>query len=179
MRILAIGDIVGERAVKKLEKECFNLKQKEKIDFVVAQGENAANGSGLTKELFERILAAGVDVITMGNHTWGNEEIYEFIEDKRIVRPANISKGTPGKGYTFFQKNGKRILIINLIGRKYMEGIYYSDNPFITANEILDNEKADIYIISHHNSKIAVMKKINENNFMFLGHCILYSEESY
>lgn len=96
MRVLAIGDIVGERAVERLEKELKSFKQKEKVDVVIANSENAANGNGLTKELFDRILKSGVDIITMGNHTWGNEEIYDFIEDARIVRPTNISKGRPG-----------------------------------------------------------------------------------
>lgn len=107
MRILAIGDIVGQRAVEKLQKELSEIKKKENIDFVIANGENAANGNGITKNLFERLLEAGVDVITMGNHIWGNEEIYEFIEDKRIVRPANVSKGRPGKGYTVIEKSMK------------------------------------------------------------------------
>lgn len=151
MRILAIGDIVGQRAVEKLEKELLEVKKNENIDFVIANGENAANGNGITKDLFERVLRSGVDVVTMGNHTWGNEEIYEFIEDKRIVRPANVSKGRPGKGYTVIEKNGQKILVMNLIGRKYMEGIYYSDNPFIAAQEIIKlTEEIPIKVIDFH-----------------------------
>lgn len=147
MKILAIGDIVGERAVEKLEKELPELKQKENIDVVIAQGENAAkDGIGFTKELFDRILKSGVDVVTMGNHTWGNEGIYEIIEDKRIVRPENMSKGVPGKGYTIIEKNHHKILIINLIGRKFMEGVYYSDNPFTAVENIVKQTKNDIKI---------------------------------
>lgn len=153
MKVLVIGDIVGERAVEKLEKELNNLKKKEEIDIVIANGENAAGGRGLTKELFNRILLSGVDVITMGNHTWDNEEIYSFIEDTRIVRPANMSKGRPGKGYTIYEKNGKKILVINLIGRRFMEGVYYSDNPFISVKEILDetsSQNIKISIVDFH-----------------------------
>lgn len=146
MKVLAIGDIVGERAVEKLEKELKQLQQDKNIDVTIANGENAANGNGLTKELFARILASGVDVITMGNHTWGNKEIYDFIEDDRIIRPANITKGMPGKGYTIYQKDDTKILVINLIGRRYMEGVYYSDNPFITVKEILEKVSSDIKI---------------------------------
>ncbi len=146
MKVLAIGDIVGEKAVEKLEKELKQLQQKENIDVTIANGENAANGNGLTRELFDKILASGVDVITMGNHTWGNKEIYDFIEDDRIVRPANITKGMPGKGYTIYQKDNTKILVINLIGRKFMEGVYYSDNPFTTVQEILEEVKDDIKI---------------------------------
>lgn len=147
MKILAIGDIVGERAVEKLERELKQLQESENIDVTIANGENAANGNGLTKELFDKILASGVDVITMGNHTWGNKEIYDFIEDDRIVRPANITKGMPGNGYTIYQKGNTKILVINLIGRKFMEGVYYSDNPFTRIQEILEEVREDIKII--------------------------------
>lgn len=122
MRILAIGDIVGQRAVEKLQKELSEIKKKENIDFVIANGENAANGNGITKDLFER-----------------------------LVRPANVSKGRPGKGYTVIEKNGEKILVMNLIGRKYMEGIYYSDNPFIAAQEIIkQTEDILIKVIDFH-----------------------------
>lgn len=147
MRILAIGDIVGEKAVEKLEKELKQLQKRENIDVIIANGENAANGNGLTKELFDKILASGVNVITMGNHTWGNKEIYDFIEDDRIIRPANITKDMPGNGYTIFQKGNTKILVINLIGRRMMEGVYYSNNPFTTIQEILEEVKEDIKII--------------------------------
>lgn len=147
MKVLAIGDLVGERAVEKLEKELKQLQQKENIAITIANGENAASGNGLTKELFAKILASGVDVVTMGNHTWGNKEIYDFIEDDRIVRPANITKGMPGKGYTIYQKDNTKILVINLIGRKFMEGVYYSDNPFTTVQEILEEIDQNIKII--------------------------------
>lgn len=147
MRILAVGDVVGERAVEKLEKELKELKTKEKIDVIIANGENAANGNGLTNELFDKLLASGVDIVTMGNHTWGNKEIYDFIEDDRIVRPANITKGMPGKGYTIYQKDNTKILVINLIGRRMMEMVYYSNNPFTTVQEILEEVEEDIKII--------------------------------
>lgn len=93
MKILVIGDIVGERAVEIIERKLKDIKEKEQIDFVIANAENAKNGNGLNKELFNKIIRAGVDVITMGNHTWGDEEIYQFIEDEKIIRPANITKG--------------------------------------------------------------------------------------
>lgn len=147
MKILAIGDIVGERAVEKLSNSLPKIIQENKIDFTIANGENAANGNGLTKELFAQIIKAGVNVVTMGNHTWGNEEIYDFIDDDRIIRPANITKGMPGKGYTIYQKDNTKILVINLIGRRMMELVYYSDNPFIEIQEILEEVKKDIKII--------------------------------
>lgn len=147
MKILAIGDIVSEKAVEKLTIKLEEIIKENKIDFTIANGENAANGNGLTKNLFHEILASGVDVITMGNHTWGNEEIYDFIDDNRIIRPANITKGIVGKGYTVLQKGNIKILVINLIGRRMMEGVYYSDNPFMVVQEILEEVKKDIKIV--------------------------------
>lgn len=147
MKLLAIGDIVGERAVAKLEKYLPTIIRQNEIDFTIVNGENAANGNGLTKELFDKMITAGANVITMGNHTWGKEEIYDFIDDNRIIRPANITKGMPGKGYTILQKENVKILVINLIGRRMMEGVYYSNNPFTTVQEILEQVEQDIKII--------------------------------
>ncbi len=147
MKILAIGDIVSERAVEKLTIKLPEIIKENKIDFTIANGENASNGNGLAKELFDKIITAGVDVVTMGNHTWGNEEIYDFIDSEKIIRPANITKGTPGKGYTIIQKENTKVLVINLIGRRMMEGVYYSNNPFTTVQEILEEAKEDIKII--------------------------------
>lgn len=146
MKILAIGDIVGERAVEELSNKLPEIIKKNSINFTIANGENTANGNGITKKIFDRMLSFGVDVITMGNHTWGNEEIYDFIDDQRIIRPANITKGMPGKGYIILEKNNTKILIINLIGRRFMEGVYYSDNPFTTVQEILQETKDNIKI---------------------------------
>ncbi len=166
MKILVIGDIVGEKAVEKLEKELKQLQKSENIDVTIANGENAANGNGLTKELFDKILASGVNVITMGNHTWGNKEIYDFIEDDRIVRPANITKGMPGNGYTIYQKDKTKILVINLIGRRMMEGVYYSNNPFTTVQEILEEVKEDIKIITVDFHAQSTGEKFNMGYFL-------------
>lgn len=152
MKILVIGDIVGERAVEIIESNLKDIKEKQQIDFVIANAENAKNGNGLNKELFNKIIGAGVDVITMGNHTWGDEEIYQFIEDEKIIRPANITKGIAGNGYTILERDNQKVLVINLIGRRYMEGVYYSDNPFIVAKEIVEKylNKIRIILVDFH-----------------------------
>lgn len=148
MRVLAIGDIVGRKAVQRITEELKKIKEKENIDFVIANAENSADdGNGISKQAYNQILNAGVDVITMGNHTWENEEIYEFIEEPRIIRPANVSKGRPGKGYTIYEKDNIKILVINLIGRKFMEGVYYSDNPFVEVDKIIKEIGKDINAI--------------------------------
>ena len=113
MNILAIGDIVGEIGVKKIVKELPKLKEKYDIDFCIINGENSAGGMGITKKIFDSLINAGADVITMGNHTWGKKDIFSFIDDKRIVRPANYTKGLPGNDYSIVNKNNKRIAVIN------------------------------------------------------------------
>lgn len=150
MNILAIGDIVGEIGVKKIVKELPKLKEKYDIDFCIINGENSAGGMGITKKIFDSLINAGADVITMGNHTWGKKDIFSFIDDKRIVRPANYTKGLPGNDYSIVNKNNKRIAVINLIGRTSM-GIL-SENPFIVANDIYNElkDKVDIFVLDFH-----------------------------
>ena len=150
MRILAIGDIVGECGVKKVKEILPNLKKSENIDFVIANGENSAEGMGITSEIFKELLRAGVDVVTMGNHTWGKKEIFCFIDHKQLIRPANYPEGVVGNGYGIYEVNGKKIAVINLIGRVDMNVL--SENPFLTAEKIINNIKneSDIIIIDFH-----------------------------
>ena len=150
MNILAIGDIVGEIGVKKVIKELPKLKEKHKIDFTVINAENSASGMGITRKIFDSLINVGADVITMGNHTWGKKDIFSFIDDKKIIRPANYTRGLPGKGYEIYNCKEKKIAVINLIGRTSM-GIL-SENPFIIANDIYDDlkNKVDIFILDFH-----------------------------
>lgn len=153
MKILAIGDIVGGKAVDKVQEELVKIKQQEEIDFVIANAENAHHGNGLSKKLYNTLITTGVNVITMGNHTWGNLEIYDILNDNNnIIRPANITKGLPGKGYTILTCNNKKIAVINLIGRQYMQGVYYPNNPFTEVEEILQKiqEETNIILVDFH-----------------------------
>ena len=150
MNILAVGDIVGENGVAKLQKELPLLKEKEKIDFVIVNGENAAGGMGLTEKLFQKILAAGADVVTLGNHTWSKRDIFRFIDHEQLIRPANYPKGVVGKGYYIYSCQGKKIAVINLLGRTNM-GIL-TENPFLEVDTILNQikGKADYIIVDFH-----------------------------
>ncbi len=150
MKILVIGDLVGESGFKKLETEIGKIKEENNIDFTIVNGENVADGMGIIKKLFDGIINAGVDVVTMGNHTWGKRDIFTFIDAKKLIRPANYPKGVPGKGYGIYEANNKKIAVINLIGRTDMN--VQSENPFLKADEILGEikEKADIIIIDFH-----------------------------
>lgn len=93
MKILAVGDIVGENGVKKLKELLPKIKQEHNIDFCIVNGENSAAGMGITTKIFESMLNLKIDVITMGNHTWGKKDIFSFIDHPQIIRPANYSKG--------------------------------------------------------------------------------------
>ena len=145
MKVLAIGDLVGNIAIKKLKNNLVKLKKEENIDFTIVNGENVAEGMGMTEKNFEDILATGVDVITMGNHTWGKKDIFKFIDHPQIIRPANYNKGVVGKGYTIRKFKNKKIAVINLIGRVNMNVL--SENPFLVAKEIVEEIKNNVDMI--------------------------------
>lgn len=151
MNILFIGDVVGEpgrRAVKELLPK---LKTKYNLEFVVANGENAAGGSGITPGLADEILGYGVDVITSGDHIWKKKEILDYIDtSKRLLRPANYPPDVPGYGSTVVEsESGTKVAVINLQGRVFMQAI---ECPFRAAKTQIDKvkDKARIIIVDMH-----------------------------
>lgn len=150
MRVLAIGDLIGSAGIRKLKNILPKLKEEEKIDFVIVNGENSAEGMGITETNFKDILAEKVDVITMGNHTWGKKDIFKFIDHPKLLRPANYPKGVVGKGYNIYSCKNKKIAVINLIGRVDINVL--SENPFILAKEIIEKIKnqVDMIFIDFH-----------------------------
>ncbi len=177
MNILAIGDIVGEIGVKKVIKELPKIKEKYNIDFTIINAENSAGGMGITKKIFDSLIDSGADVITMGNHTWGKKDIFAFIDDEKIVRPANYSRGLPGNGYSIFNRNNKKIAVINLIGRTSM-GIL-SENPFIVASDIYNKLKneVDIFVLDFHAE--ATAEKIAMGYYMDGKFTIVYGTHTH
>ena len=164
MKILAIGDIVGEAGVEKLEKELPKIKEENNIDFIIVNGENAAGGMGINKNNFNGMLRAGADVVTLGNHTWAKKDVFGFINDTKILRPANYTKGLPGRGYGIYECNNKKIAVINLIGRVDMNVL--SENPFQVAKKIIQKikEEADIIVVDFHAE--ATAEKIAMGRFL-------------
>ncbi len=150
MRILAVGDLVGENGVKKLKEILPKFRQENNIDFVIVNAENSAGGMGITTKIFNELKDLKVNAITMGNHTWGKKDIFSFIDDPILIRPANYSRGVVGKGYNIFTCKNKKICVINLIGRTEI-GVQ-SDNPFIKADDILEEikGKADYVVLDFH-----------------------------
>ena len=146
MKILAVGDIVGENGLRKLKEILPNLKQQEKIDFIIVNGENVAGGMGITEKLFNQIIQAGADVVTLGNHTWSKKDIFNFIDNEKLIRPANYPKGVVGKGYNIYKCKNKKIAVMNLLGRTNM-GIL-TENPFLEADNIINKVRNEVdYII--------------------------------
>ncbi len=151
MKILTVGDIIGENGLKKAQEVVSNLKKEQNIDFIIANGENVAGGMGITYKLYKQIIDMGVDVVTLGNHTWAKKDIFSFIDNEdRLIRPANYPKGVPGKGYTIVEKNNKKIGVINIMGRAEMTVL--TENPFVLINKIIVEikNKADIIIVDFH-----------------------------
>ncbi|MGB9802875.1 TIGR00282 family metallophosphoesterase [Desulfofundulus sp.] len=136
MRLLFIGDIVGRPGRRALKENLPGLLQELDIDFVVANGENAAGGNGITREVARELLASGIDVITMGNHVWDHKEIFDLIEqEKRILRPANYPPGVPGTGFYLGEDgHNRKVAVLNLAGRVFMSEL---DCPFRKVDQLL------------------------------------------
>ena len=150
MNILTVGDIVGNSGVNKLKAELKDIKNKYSIDFVIVNGENAAEGMGITIKNFNDIISAGVDCVTMGNHTWGKKEIFTIIEDPKLLRPINYPEGVCGKGYNVFKCKDKKIAVINAIGRAEIN--VQTENPFLIVKKTIDEikEKVDMIFLDFH-----------------------------
>lgn len=147
--ILAIGDICGQGAVDYLGRILRRVKEQEKIHFVVANGENA-DGVGLLPEQAEAIFRAGVDVITLGNHSYNRRQIVRVLEENRyLLRPANYGGAHPGRGFGIFEgPTGLRIGVMNLIGRVTLDA--HADNPLKTAAAIVAGHEAEIWLVDIH-----------------------------
>jgi len=138
VRVLMIGDMIGKPGRAAVEQVLPGLREERGIDFVTANGENVAGGMGLTPPTADSLLAAGVDVITSGNHIWDKREIYPYLESSdRVLRPLNYgTDGVPGRGWGVYHAlDGTELAVINFQGRTYMQPI---ENPFTDADKLLD-----------------------------------------
>ena len=148
LRILAVGDVVGAPGLTFLTERLRAFQEQEHIDFTVVNGENA-NVVGVTPKQADAIFAAGADVITLGNHTWTRYELQPYLEQKkRILRPANFAPQCPGCGWGEYSVRGGPICVINLIGRFTLDA--NTDNPFLVADDILDQTQAKIVLVDMH-----------------------------
>ena len=148
MRLLFIGDVNGEDGVKYLASNIDEIKKQYKVNVVIVNGENAAEGKGITQKLYKDFMKMGVNAITMGNHAFSNKEIDKLLEEKaNIVVPANYPTYLKN-GYMTIKYNDETITVINILGRVYMN--LPLDCPFRTAKKIIDEVKSDYYIVDMH-----------------------------
>ena len=153
MIILAIGDVVG-RPGRRAVRECVpDLRKEYGLDLVIANGENAAGGFGITIDIANQMFQSGADVITTGNHAWDQREIIGHIDyETRLLRPENFPPGTPGRGHgVFLDRKRRPILVVNLMGRLFMDAL---DDPFAAAHRLLEahrlGQEVDAAVIDFH-----------------------------
>ena len=146
MRILFIGDVVGLTGCRMIEDQLPQLRRKYNIQNVIANGENALRGKGLSREVADQLFGSGVDLISSGNHIWDQRAIFDFIDQEdRLIRPANYPIGVPGRGWTscWVGSTGIQIALINLLGRVFLAEV---DSPFTTLDRVLNEIPAEIKI---------------------------------
>ena len=154
MNILLLGDIVGPAGRKAVIDQLPDLIKKKKLDFVIVNGENSADqGDGITEKITKEFLNAGADVITTGNHVWDQRETANYISnEKRLLRPQNLIKGSPGNGFGIFHsKNKKKVAVINLMGNIFMkkcEDAFEAANKFIRMIKLKID--ADFIVVDIH-----------------------------
>ena len=154
MNILLLGDIMGPSGRKAINEKLPELIEKKKIDFVILNGENAADpGVGITEKIVNEFIKSGADVITTGNHVWDQKEVVEFIsKEKRLLRPKNLIKGSPGNGHGIFSaKNKKRVAVVNLMGNIFMkkcEDVFEEAKKFIQNVQL--KKDADFIVVDMH-----------------------------
>lgn len=145
MKLLFIGDVVGSPGRKMVETYLPKLKEKYRPSVTILNGENAAAGKGITEKIYKNFLSWGTQVVTLGNHAWNKQEVFDFIDDaKYLIRPANFPKNNPGKGIVYLNVNGLEVAVINLQGRTFMQPI---DDPFYIIDELIDEAKQRTNII--------------------------------
>lgn len=150
MKILAVGDVVGASGLEYLSSKLWSVRSSLNADLCIVNGENASEIMGLSRSDALRILDAGADVITLGNHSFGKRDIYPLLDDTEvIIRPSNFAPGTPGIGYTVVKVGGTRVLCMSLIGTVNMTP---ESSPFHEADRILEREKGnyDLSVVDFH-----------------------------
>ncbi|HET7758859.1 MAG TPA: TIGR00282 family metallophosphoesterase [Gaiellaceae bacterium] len=146
MNILFIADVFGTPGRKAVEERLPSLKEEHGVGFCVVNGENVADGAGITPRLAERLLAAGADVLTLGNHVWRRREIAPYLETaERVVRPANLASGTPGRGLAVVEaEDGTPVAVLNLQGQLFLQTHV---GPFEVVDELVEQARAAAKIV--------------------------------
>ncbi len=148
MKLLFIGDVVGQIGRDTVRRVLPELKRKEGIQAVIANGENSANSNGISKNSAEDLFTSGVDVITTGNHVFRRKDAYDYLDSEAaVIRPANLYPGAPGKGSYLLDMGRFQIYVINLMGRAYMDPC---DNPFLCADRLVQQAPCKNIFVDFH-----------------------------
>ncbi|MCF0110599.1 MAG: TIGR00282 family metallophosphoesterase [Erysipelotrichaceae bacterium] len=172
MNILFIGDIVGASGRKVVTELLPGLMKKHEIDLVIANGENSAHGKGITKKIYQSLISLGIDVITMGNHTFSKSEILEYMEYlPNMIRPANLIPTEPGKPAIVVDCKGLKVGVFNLCGKVFMDNC--SESPFTTMERLLSEYPCDVHFVDIHaeatGEKIAFMRYFKDRLEVVVG----------
>lgn len=143
MKVLFIGDIVGKTGRRMVKRHVPDLIRQKALDLVIANGENAAGGNGITHEIMDELFSTGIDVITSGNHIFDKREVFQFINDvPTLLRPLNLPPGTPGHGYVVVSRNDVPVAVVSVSGRAFMPFQY--DDPFQALDRVLDSLAGEV-----------------------------------
>lgn len=148
MKVLFIGDVFGTRGLEALYKYLPEVKKEYSPNLIFLNGENIDKGFGISEKIYKELMVMGVNVVTLGNHSFSKREVIDFIDDSNIIRPANYSDSVPGKGYITVKYNDKLVTVISLMGRIFMGDPL--DNPFRKADEILEDINSDYIFVDMH-----------------------------
>lgn len=149
MKILIVGDVFSKLGRASFEENLKKIKEQEKINFIIVNGENTSHGKGLNEKHYKWYLEHGVNVITLGNHAYQNKSIFNYIDDvNNVVRPYNFPEGSKGKGYVTIQYNNLTITVMQMIGKVFMSE--ENSCPFKKTQELLEKLNSDIYICDFH-----------------------------
>ena len=147
MKVLFIGDVYGKPGLDMLNLHLEELKKTYKPNVIIANAENAHYGRGINLKLYKEMMGLGIHAMTMGNWVWGNKELFEFIEDSNVIRPFNFREA-PGKGYQVINYNGQKLLVMNALGRTFMNPNL--DDPFTGVLNILNTVDHDYALLDMH-----------------------------
>ena len=145
IRLLFIGDVYGKPGRRVVAAQLPKIRSS--FDFIVANGENAANGYGLNRESAEILFDSGVNALTLGNHTWDHRDVYKLLEDPRVLRPHNYPHGTPGTGVSTFTVGTEKLTLVNMMGRLFMDPL---DCPFAGMNALLERKNLGTVFLDFH-----------------------------
>ena len=148
MKILAIGDVVGDRGCDAVAEHLDSIIKKFNIDFCIINAENACSANGITRQKAEMLINLGADVLTLGNHTFRQKDAHTLLlHNERVVRPINYPPETVGRGVTVVNKNGVKVAVFNALGRIHLENV---DCPFRTLKKAIEKTDADVKIVDFH-----------------------------